>query len=385
MAPLGVMLDCPCMSRRSDTRRLTWVLAVSALAALVFAGFDSLWLAYARNHQPTGSAQWISGRRMEAPVAYYLVKDFAVDGDLTEAELQILADEAYTAHLNGNRIGSNRYRAHAPVDRYRVEDFLRQGSNRIAVLVDLTRMRGGLVARIVAPEEDGERELVVSDDSWLVLPELPGPTFSRPDHQLRPLPRARAIGYSPRGRWGWLQLGPLRTVLEDQLLMNEDGTPARTARARSWRDQSGRSRRLGRGARNRRLGDWVEFSWNKPQVGYLSVRYGARRPPVGLVYFGMEPPNPAVDAPDLILVGVDRRSSWQDAVVRRFRHVLVVGVPSVIDAEVHRVRIAESEIWDPSTIGVLGIQPPPAGTRLRSAVEDEIWRRVQRVPRGTGG
>ena len=322
---------------------------------------------------------------MEAPTAYYLVKDFTVTGDFDEAELQVLADEAYTAHLNGNRIGSNRYRAHAPVDRYQVGRFLRPGANRIAVLVELTRMRGGLLARIVAPGETGDRELVVSDDSWSVLPELPDLRFSQPDHQLRPLPRARAIGYSPRGRWGWLRLGPLRTVLEDQLLMDEDGVPARTARARWWRDQSGQWRGLRRGARSRRLGEWVEFSWDEPQVGYLGIRYGARRPPVGLVYIGLEPPNPAVDAPDLVLVGVERRPTWEDAVVRRFRYVLVVGIRSVMDAEVHRVRVEESEVWDPDAVGVLGVKPPAAGMRLRSAVEDEIWRRLQRVPGGAGG
>lgn len=363
------------------------VLAIAGVLAASFAGFDSLRLAYARDHQPTGSAEWIWGRQMEAPSAYFLVRDFTLNGEVESAELQIVADEAYTAYFNGARIGSNRFRARSPVDRYDVSRYVNQGNNRITVLVEFTRLRGGLLARIVARDEDGsdEHELVVTDDSWSVLPEFAGPRMTDPDFQLRPLPRARSLGRSPLGRWGWLELGPLRSVLEDHRTTRPGGGFLPPARAQWWRDQSGRWRGFGSGARSRRLGDWVEFSWDQPQTGYFGVRYAGRGPSTGLVYFGMAPPNPAVQAPDVMLVGVERRPTWEDAVVRRFQYALVLGVPSIVSAQVHRVEVGEVEVWDPSSVGVLGVQPPAAGSRLRSAVEDEIWSRLQGIPRGAGG
>lgn len=375
------------MSRRgSQLKRLWQVLALAVLCAVAFAGVDSMRLAWARAHQPTGSAEWIWGRQMEAPVAYFLVKDFEIVGQIRASELQILADETYTAYLNGERVGSNRYRAHAPVDRYSVTRYLRSGANRIAVQVELTRLRGGLLARIVDFDAGGQpRELVASDDTWSVLPESAGSRFSDPSFRLRPLPRSRSLGRSPRGRWGGLRLGAHRSVLQDHLLTARGGEFAPPSRARSVRIDGGVAMRLGSGARNRSLGNWVEFSWDRPQTGYFGIRYRADEPPVGLVYFGLEPPNPMSRAPDLILVGVERRPTWEDSVVRRFRYALVLGVPSVVDGQVHRVQPGKVEVWGTDGVGVLGLTPPPAGTRLRSAVEDEVWRRLQGLPGSAGG
>lgn len=377
------------MSRREGRKLRLWkILLVAAVTASAFAGIDWLRLAWARDHQPTGSAEWIWGRRMEAPTAYFLVRDFPLDRDVWWAQLQIQADEAYTAYLNGHRVGSNRYRADAPVDRYEVGRYLRRGPNRIAVQVEITRLRGGLLARIVDVDpdaSDANRELVVSDDSWSVLPESPSASFSDPDVQLRPLARARTLGRSPRGRWGWLQLGPVRSLLEDHRIKGDYGDLAPAVQASRWRDRTSGWRGFGKGSRSRRLGDWVELSWDEPQVGYFGVRYADRRSPVGLVYFGTAPPNPATQAPDAVLVGVQRRGSWEDAVVRRFQYALVLGVPSLQSGHVYRVDPDRVEVWDPSSVGALGVAPPAAGSRLRSAVEDEVWSRLQGLSRRAGG
>ncbi len=384
------MLDCVAMSSRSRFR-LWQLLAVCGVAVVLFALIDSWRLQSASDHQPTGSAEWIWGRRMEAPAAFFMVRDFeiaeSVEPTAESAELQILADESYTAYLNGQRIGSNRYRAGAAVDRYLVHQFLRRGANRIAVLVDLTRLRGGLLARVVRVDADGSKEeLVVTDEDWSVLPESAGPKFSNPKHPLRPLPTVVSLGRPPIGRWGWLKLGEhLRTLLPDQQLLRPDGTVASAARPASYRDRSGVWHNLPARARRRPLGDWVEFSWDQEQTGFFGIRHQASEPPVGLVYLGIEPPNPGVDAADLIVVGLKNRQTWEDSVVRRFRYALVLGIPSIVDARVHRTKPEVSELWERERTGVFSVAPPAAGARLRSAVEDEVWRRLEGISRAASG
>ena len=128
------------------------------LAALALAG----WRHWRDADLPTGDAEWIWAElpdRLPTPLAFYAVRDFTLDAvpgagggeaaggaaasgvpDPGAAELRLLADEEYVVWLNGQRIGSNRYRPGAPLDVYRVGDLLLPGPNRL--IVELRSSRG---------------------------------------------------------------------------------------------------------------------------------------------------------------------------------------------------------------------------------------------------
>ena len=80
------------------------------------------------------------------------------------------------------------------------------------------------------------------------------------------------------------------------------------------------------------------------------------------------------------------RRSWMDAQARRFRYALVIGdrpaSARVLPVDPKR---AAGRIATPADTaagggrkveGVFGLEPPP----LRTPVQDEIWRELQRVP-----
>jgi hypothetical protein len=78
---------------------------------------------------------------------------------------------------------------------------------------------------------------------------------------------------------------------------------------------------------------------------------------------------------------VPGRRNWADAVPRRFRYVAVVGMPEVNGAWAFEVAEAAAAGLpappEPRVAGVFGLAPPP----LRSPVEDEVWRQLQRLAR----
>ncbi len=361
-----------------------WPLVGLILAVALLATIDQWRLSRARKTQPTGSAEWIWGRGHQPPDSFYLVRDFEIDSKPTSAELQILGDEAYVAYLNGIRIGSNRYRGDHSVNRYEVVSYLRLGANRIAVRVEITRLRGGLLARLVAdPGQPHERELVVSDEDWLTLPEQPRHGFSDPEVRLRPLPKAVVLGPPPRGRWGWLELASaIRPRHEQIVLRGADGRQRRTARAHSFRTPQQDWSWLPKGRRQRRLGDWVEFSWNEPQTGYFGIKAVSEDRILGLVYYGMQSPDLSSRAPDAVAVGVRGREWWEDTVIRKFRYAVVLGVSDVVDGAVFRMA-EDIDRWNDQDSGVAGVLPPASAARLRSSVEEEVWSRLQGIPGGT--
>ena len=74
------------------------------------------------------------------------------------------------------------------------------------------------------------------------------------------------------------------------------------------------------------------------------------------------------------------RRDWMDARPRRFRYAVVVGLAGCAGARVLPVppaRAAGLLAGDGGAeMRVFGIEPPP----LRTPVEDEVWRELQRVP-----
>jgi hypothetical protein len=124
----------------------------------------------------------------------------------------------------------------------------------------------------------------------------------------------------------------------------------------------------------------ILFDWGREVAGYLILEL----PPstertAALLFTGEAPPRPLDDPPAAVVV-LPGRGSWTDALPRRFRYALVVGLKEPVVARVQRVdeKAAASLLAGnrrPAE-GVFGIAPP----LLRTPVEHEIWGDLERVP-----
>jgi hypothetical protein len=332
----------------------------------------------ARMTVPTGGAEWIwveRSRTDQSPAAFYAVRDFFLDEAPGRARLLILADPEYVLTLNGKRIGSGQYQPGGParLDVYEVGDLLVAGGNRLLVELRSDRGAGGLLAAL----QDGKGQtLVRTDGDWRIIARhhfglVRGLLPIGPDDDLESLP-AFSWGAPPTGRWGRPEVGPVLPRLTE--LMR--GTPIAAKRLPS-RPIPGLPAASARFV--------ALFDWGREVTGYLTLQM-----PVGeglrkaLLFTGDVPPDPLRDRPAGAVLAMTGRRSWTDAQAKRFRYALVIGDrPATarvlpVDPKQAAGRTVGSVAGGGRPVeGVFGLEPPP----LRTPVQDEIWRELQRVPR----
>jgi hypothetical protein len=372
---------------RPTPRLALLVLATFALALATHA----VRAVRARSSLATGAAEWIwkpLGRSESSPLAFCLVRDFYLDPLPARVRLLVSADEEYVLYLNGRRIGSGRYagasgtpgtpgtpgRRGTRLDSYEVEEQLTPGVNRLEAEVRSGRGAGGFLLALL-DGADG-RALLGTDERWRVYQRyhpflLRGLVPLSPKLQLGTGEDVYSWGLPPLGRWGVPQPGPARPLFPDLT----DGRPPLPAIRLVLSDPPAPG--LPPVAR-------TVFDFGREVTGYLTLELTPD--PVqraGLLYTGVSgvPAVPGARA-DGAIITIPGRNGWEAACPRRFRYALVVGL-APLAARV----LPMNESADPGallarglgpagSVGVLGITPPA----LRTPVEDEVWRKFQRVP-----
>jgi hypothetical protein len=322
--------------------------------------------AYLGGGVPTGAAEWIWAalpRRSTDPAAFWAVRDFTLAEVPPAVELLALADEEYVAWLNGQRVGSNRYRPGARLDRYAVAELLLPGANRLAVELRSSAGAGGFLAALTAGE--GE-PVLVTDGSWRVL-RRHHPGLLPAWQPLTDGEPPESLGRPPVGRWGVPVAGPTRPLALAAAALCQPVAP----RARADEDGA------------------TVFDWGGEVYGYLTVRRApapAGGPEVALFLTGDRPRRP-LGEPEaaLPLVALPGSPEWTDTVPRRFRYATVTGLAGLGGAAVLPVdpRAAPRlpRAVPPDRRGVFGIQPPPYLT----PAEKRVRRRLDRGEPGQGG
>jgi hypothetical protein len=330
---------------------------------------------------PTNGAEWIwieRNRTDQSPAAFYAVRDFFLDQAPGRARILILADPEYILTVNGRRIGSGQYQPGGPtrLDVYEVGDLLVAGGNRLLVELRSDRGAGGLLAAL----QDGQgHTLVRTDSDWRIVARhhfglLRGLIRVGPDDDLQSV-SAFSWGAPPTGRWGRPEVGPVLPRLTE--LMQGEPIAAKRLPSQPIPALPATSARY-----------VALFDWGQEVTGYLTLQMpageGLRK---ALLFTGDEPPDPLRDHPAGAVLAMTGRRSWTDAQARRFRYALVIGdrpaSARVLPVEPKR---SAGRIVDPADTtagggrkieGVFGLKPPS----LRTPVQDEIWRELEKVPR----
>ena len=312
---------------------------------------------------PTGDAQWIWRRidRMDhAPTAFYALRDFDLpDPPPDRARLLIAADEEYVLTLNGRRIGAGAYQPGTVLDVYEVGPLLLPEGNRLMVELRSGKGAGGLLASLV--DEATDRAIVGTDERWR--------TFGT--HELGllrgwlPAGRgepAQCWGVPPIGRWGVPRVGAPKPLLAFE---RAPRIPAASRLPAS----------LPAGlVEGRPPGSPVLYDWGRPVEGFLTLGVQpADKIGVALLFAGEEPPDLLRSRPTAAVMIQAGRRDWMDAVPRRFRYVLLVGL--VRPAAAALIPAPAVPPARPVEARVFGVQAPP----LRSPVEDEVWSKLQRL------
>ncbi|MEM7479947.1 MAG: hypothetical protein AAF481_02125 [Acidobacteriota bacterium] len=356
-----------------------------------------------------GQAEWIwteGPRDRRSPVAFYALRDFhlaELGRDPAESPapavvyLEITADEEYDAFLNGVRLGSGRLAASGlpSLDRWPAAHALRPGTNRLAVEVRSARGAGGLLARLV---DGAGRSRVATDDRWQISRRaLRGLVTG-----WQPLDRAEPAfswGRPPAGRWGSLQSVLPRTPPALGAATFEPRRGRILGPGQAWYDmESGPPVQ-----EVRRAIPGAVFDFGEEITGHLHLGFGGNDLRCALAFVGPRPAGPfaAVEAahgeiregelPDgevrptesVSIVLVSGARHWRDTVARQFRYVTVLGAVGGVVAWVEQAPpLAAAEKSGPRRgVEALGIRPP----RLRTPIEDEVGRELQRFPALAGG
>lgn len=123
----------------------------------------------------------------------------------------------------------------------------------------------------------------------------------------------------------------------------------------------------------------MTFDWEREVTGYLRFRFPAKGGTRGLVFVGIEPPDPERQSADSFLMSIEGRRTWTDSQPRRFRYATFVGLGAVQGAEVVLTDQEASLPWLAAKRAPTGVFGLDTGG-LRTPLEDEIWRKLQGVP-----
>ncbi len=316
--------------------------------------------------QPEHDWYWIAGDPRDArPVSFFAVRSFELPERPDRAWIETLGDEEYILTLNGHRIGSNRYRAGARLDRYEVARWLTHGANRVVLELRSATAAGGFTLRVI---DGGGADLLVDAPPWGVHRRYFRALFA--GRSAPPESAPVLLGRSPVGRWGMPAPGPPRPLFEDLL-----AAPRVVPAVRFRRADEGWHRLRTKGRRRESLGRMVEFDFGAPVTGYLQLEVRGRDAATGLLRFSLEPQSAEPGPIQALATSIPVRGLWQDAVVRRFRYVDVLGLDGVTGVGVlPLVDEAIDLLGGPERpAGLLGIPPPP----LRAPVEDVVRRELE--------
>ncbi|MCB1009452.1 MAG: hypothetical protein KDB94_11230 [Acidobacteria bacterium] len=352
---------------RSKGAGFRWLGLACGLLVLAIAAERLEWAGALRSWgQPERDFYWLAGDpRDPRPVAFFAVRDFGLRERPESAVAEVLGDQDYILSVNGERVGSNRYRAGADLDRYEVARWLRPGENRIVLELRSATAAGGYSFRLA----DGQgRDLLAEAPPWQVHKSYFRALF--PGGTAPPAPEAALVGHAPVGRWGLPRPGPIRPTFEDLLAV-----PRVVPAVRYRQDSSAWHRLRTKGRRRESLGPRVEFDFGAPVTGYLQLEVRGREAATGLLRFSLSPGIAEPGPIHALATMIPQRGLWQDAVVRRFRYVDVLGLDGVTGAGVLPMVDDSLEALGGAdeSEGLLGLPAPP----LRAPVEDVIRRELE--------
>ncbi len=364
--------------RLGDRPGRTAILLIVAVALLA-AGERGLRVLRRQAGSETGDARWIwdpAASAGDGGVTFFAVRDFELDRPPAAARLLAAIDEEGLVFLNGDQVGSARFRDGRSLVAWEVGPLLRSGRNRLAVEARSGRGAGGLLLSLRGPGEGAEPLALGSDRDWRILRAF-DPALFDPEAELGAGEPARVWAPPPTGRWGMPPAGATRPLLEELLV----GKPLVAGRAtvRPW--GGGEERPLGR--RARRPGGAITFDWGREVTGYLGIAQAGNEGARALVWVGARPTSHdplGREKPTTYLLNPPGRRWWVDTVPRTFRFVTLVGIGGFsgarvfpIDGEAGAVAVAANGAE--AAAGVFGLEPP----KLRAPVEDEIRRELERL------
>ncbi len=357
----------PRSQQQHEKRRLRhlWLWAVAALALLAALRGAGELLDGER-----GAAQWIWGQEINdsaGPVAFWAVRDVDLEARPQNAEVRIVADEAYLLWVNGWWVGSGTYRQHAPPDVWQVGPLLEPGANRLRVELRSERGVGGLWVEL---EADGQR-LAVSDREWRIF-----------DHREVAVERGWGDlsgghptvvwGVPPRGRWRFEAAGEGLPVPR----FGSEHRAVRSRRSRAPYESNPWHRPPSPGHRLPKAGRILLYDFGAPVHGHAELRLPRAGGETALLYYGLDqPPDLDRDRPQELVIPLAGARSWRSATARRFRWLLVVGMelrqPAWVEP-LDPLRGGRPGIQQSMPEGVFGLAP----TRRRSRLEDALWKRL---------
>ena len=121
--------------------------------------------------------------RDAGPLGYFRRK-FVLPAKPVEATIALTADNGYELYVNDRRVaGELGYdsRYWSSVERLRIEQYLHQGANVIAVKAECLGGQAGLVAAVCVKTADGQETSFVTGDTWLGVAKVDG-NWTEPDH-----------------------------------------------------------------------------------------------------------------------------------------------------------------------------------------------------------
>ena len=321
--------------------RVFLVVLVLALLGLVERGTR---VVVSRTLLPTQGAAWIwapDALERTDGLAFYAVREFELDAVPSDVRLNVLADEEYIAHLNGERFGSGAYYSGADLDSYAVNRLLRPGRNRLAVELRSDRGAGGLLLTLT----DGmDGTLIVGTGAdWRIFDQADGILDGS---DLGPGAEAVVWQVPPTGAWGAPKIGQIRRNFASATAGREVLVASTKGRLHEGPRTAGGNERHG-----------LIFDFGEPVTGYLHLRRLGGGPRRILMSLG--------NTPEEVRDGfrasrVPGQPFWTQAETRTFRYVRLWGaLPDTLEATVQRVSrdVAEQDAFRYSerSKGVFGL------------------------------
>lgn len=339
-------------------------------------GYRTLEDRRARSASPTGEAAWIWQQRYHrdvSPSAFLAARDFYLESVPARARLLVAADEEYVLTLNNHRIGRGGSPYRGDPDAYEVAPLLLPGGNRLVAELRNGRGPGGFLLRL----EDGatRRPLAVTDAAWRIFPAWVF-GLERGWLPLEDGEKPRIWGVPPLGRWGALA-APVEKAVGLGFPQGEGdgsaGVPPVGAQPLPLSPLPGGTPVPGAA---------VLLDWGREVTGYLSLELPApEEREIGLLWVGETPPDPYRTRPAGTILLRPGSGAWDDAHPRRFRYALVVGLGGKAGALLTPLPAGVAPDLDLSVAklegagGAFGVKPRPS----RAPVEDEVWRKLQRL------